>query len=302
MGGGVTLDLVLIPPGEFVMGDTAGYPDERPLSCVRIERPFWIGSCEVTNQQFAAFDRSHDSRVEHRHAMQFGVRGFYVNGPNQPVVRVAWQHAMAFCEWLTDRTGRRFTLPTEAQWEYACRAGSDTAFFFGSVESDYSAFANLADVTLSEFVCDPYRKQRTPFANPGKYDDWIPHDDRFNDGGFVSEDVGRYRSNPWGLHDMHGNVWEWTRSAYRPYPYRDDDGRNDPRLEQRRTVRGGSWYDRPQHARCATRAAYRSYQRVYNVGFRVICEDERTETQQVSRERERKRCQEPIPIHVLEHR
>jgi formylglycine-generating enzyme required for sulfatase activity len=271
LGDGVALEMVFIPAGQFVMGDDRAYPDERPRHVVKIAEPFWMGRFEVTNAQFARFDPRHDSRVESKHAMQFGVRGFYVNGPQQPVVRVSWLHAMEFCDWLRSRTGRRFTLPTEAQWEYACRAGADTPFFYGDLNADFSRCANLADLMLREFVCDPYSKVRRPFANPGKYDDWIPKDERFNDGGFVSENVGRYLPNAWGLGDMHGNAAEWTLSAYRPYPYRDDDGRNDRTLAEDRTVRGGSWRDKPESARSACRLAYRPYQPVYNVGFRVVC-------------------------------
>jgi len=271
LGGGVTMWLVRIPEGQFIMGDDQGYGDERPRHVVRIAEPFWMGRFEVTNREFAQFDPRHDSRVESKHAMQFGVRGFYVNGPQQPVVRVSWQQAMAFCDWLSARTGRRFSLPTEAQWEYACRAGSDTPFFYGDMSADFSPYANLADLMLREYVCDPYSKVRRPFANPGKYDDWIPKDERFNDRGFVSEDVGAYVQNPWRLINMHGNAAEWTRSAYRPYPYRDDDGRNDRSLTEDRVVRGGSWRDKPAEARSACRLCYRPYQRVYNVGFRVVC-------------------------------
>jgi formylglycine-generating enzyme required for sulfatase activity len=108
---------------------------------------------------------------------------------------------------------------------------------------------------------------------PGKYDDWIPKDDRFDDGGFVSTDAGKYQPNAWGLCDMHGNVWEWTRSAYRPYPYRED-GRSDPAAEGLRVVRGGSWYDRPKRCTSSFRLAYEPYEPVYNVGFRVIMQDE----------------------------
>ncbi len=274
LGDGVHLELVRIPAGEFIMGDLDGFPDERPRTSVRIEQPFWMGAVTVTNEQFARFDTTHDSRVESRHAMQFGVRGFYVNGPQQPVVRVAWQQAHAFCQWLSERTGETFRLPSEAEWEYACRAGTDTAFFFGDVDSDYSAYANLADQTLAEFVCHPYKKERQPFPNPGPYDDWIPRDDRFRDGGFVSEDVGSYRPNPWQLADMHGNVWEWTRTAYRAYPYDERDGRNEPAADERRVVRGGSWRDRPRESRAATRLAFRPYQGVFHVGFRVVAEIE----------------------------
>jgi formylglycine-generating enzyme required for sulfatase activity len=99
-------------------------------------------------------------------------------------------------------------------------------------------------------------------VNPNRYDDWIPRDDRFNDRGFVSEPVGRYQPNPWGLHDLHGNAWEWTRSTAPAEP--SGDGR---------IVRGGSWYDRPQRCTASFRLAYPPWQRVFNVGFRVVCED-----------------------------
>jgi formylglycine-generating enzyme required for sulfatase activity len=272
LGGGLKMELVLIPPGEFVMGDAAGAGDERPACRVKIPKPFWMGRFEVTNAEFARFDPAHDSRVESKHAMQFGVRGFYVNGPRQPVVRVNWHQAMAFAAWLSARTGERLTLPTEAQWEYACRAGTATPSSYGGLDTDFSRHANLADRTLREFVCDPYNKVRSPFPNPAKYDDWIPKDERFTDGGFVSEEVGRWQPNAWGLHDAHGNAAEWTRSAYRPYPYRDDDGRNEAAASEPRVVRGGSWRDKPREARSASRLAYRCYQPVYNVGFRVVSE------------------------------
>ncbi len=271
LGDGMKIDLVLIPAGEFVMGGAQGFADERPLNTVRIEQPFWMARCEITNEQFRRFDFAHDSRVESRFSMQFGVRGFYVNGPGQPVVRVSWEQAMAFCAWLSEKTGESFALPTEAQWEYACRAGTDTPFFYGDQTADFSPFANLADQKLREFVCHTYKKEREPWLNASKYDDWIPKDLRFNDGGFLSDTTGAYQANPWGLHDMHGNVCEWTRSAYRPYPFVDDDGRNDPAATGDRVARGGSWRDRPHRARSGFRQAYRPYQPVYNVGFRVMC-------------------------------
>ena len=117
----------------------------------------------------------------------------------------------AFCAWLSARTGKRCSLPTEAQWEYACRAGSATPYAFGRRRADYSGWANLGDRRLREFALETYVSVHL-IDNPGKYDDWVPRDDRFDDGGFVSVDVGKYRPNAWGLHDMHGNVWEWTRS------------------------------------------------------------------------------------------
>ncbi len=272
LGDGIRLDLVLIPPGGYVMGDPAGCPDERPASRVRIDRAFWMGRFEVSNAMYAKFDPLHDSGVESRHSMQFGVRGFYVNGPGMPVVRVSWQRAMAFCQWLSARTGRRFSLPTEAQWEYACRAGAGTPLSYGDLNTDFSRNANLADLMLREYVCDSYRKDRVPFPNPGKYDDWIPKDTRFKDGGFLSDGIGRYQPNAWGLFDMHGNVCEWTRTTYVSYPYRPDDGRDGGSVEGKKVVRGGSWRDRPHRARAAFRLAYPSYERVFDVGFRVVCE------------------------------
>ena len=97
-------------------------------------------------------------------------------------------------------------------------------------------------------------------------------DARFDDRARVTAPVGSYRANPWGLHDVHGNAAEWTRSAYRPYPYRDDDGRNDLSASGRRVIRGGSFYDRPHRGRSAFRLSHPSWRKVYNVGFRVVCE------------------------------
>ncbi|NCO92958.1 MAG: hypothetical protein AUJ96_17650 [Armatimonadetes bacterium CG2_30_66_41] len=270
LGGGITLSLAFVPAGEFVMGSAGGFPDEAPQARVSVGG-FWMGQLELTNEQYAQFDPRHDSRVEVRHAMQFGVQGWPLNRPKQPVVRVSWKRALAFCKWLSDRTGQRFTLPTEAEWEYACRAGAATPFAFGEVDGDFSKFANLADMKLRDAVSHPYMKENVPLANPSKYDDWIPRDNRFNDGELVSADVGNYQPNAWGLYDMHGNVWEWTLSAAKPYPYRADDGRNEPNSAEGRIARGGSWRDRPSHATASVRLAYRPYQCVYNVGFRVVC-------------------------------
>ena len=100
----------------------------------------------------------------------------------------------------------------------------------------------------------------------------IPRDERFDDQALVTVDVGRYRPNAWGLHDMHGNVWEWTRSAYKAYPYRDDDGRNHLAAGDRGVVRGGSWQDRPERCRSAFRLSYPTWQKVHDVGLRVVCE------------------------------
>jgi formylglycine-generating enzyme required for sulfatase activity len=273
LGNGVSMDLVLIPPGEFVMGDPHGAPDERPVARVQIDQPFWMGVCEVTNRQYACFDPSHDSRFESKNGYQFGVTGFDVNHPDQPVVRVSWLRAVAFCEWLSRRAGMRFTLPTEAQWEYACRAGTATPLWFGDLAADFSPYANVADMKLQQFASDPYSIDQ-PLPQYTKYDDWIPRDTRFNDGGLVTVNVGRYQPNAWGLHDVHGNVAEWTASAYAPYPYDSSDGREDATSQGLKVVRGGSWRDRPPHCRSAVRWRYPVWQSIYNVGFRVVAAGE----------------------------
>ena len=271
LGEGVTMRLVPIPAGAFVIGGRQGHADERPQSRVTIDRPFWIGQFEVTNAQFARFDSEHDSQVEPMHGYQFGIHGYPANRPDQPVVRVSWNEATAFCRRLSATTGRRFSLPTEAQWEYAARAGTATPFWFGDRETDFSPFANLGDAKLSEFALDTYVRVRL-VPKPNRFDDWVPKDARFNDGGFVAVPGGRYQPNPWGLGDVHGNVAEWTRSADRPYPYDAGDGRNDPAATGRRVARGGSWYDRPERCTSSHRLGYQPHQKVYNVGFRVVCE------------------------------
>jgi formylglycine-generating enzyme required for sulfatase activity len=265
LGDGVGLEMVLIPAGEFVMGDPNGAPDELPLTAVKLDRPYWIGKVEVTNEQYAEFDPTHESRFEHKGSWWFNRwdRGWPLNSPQQPVVRVSQTEALAFCRWLSERSGAKVTLPTEAQWEYACRAGTDTRLSFGDTDTDFSTHANLADWTIRDLVYD-VRNQYPP--------DIAPRDGRFNDGALVTSDVGQFKPNPWGLHDMHGNAWEWTRSAYRSYPYSELDGRNDPGDSDTVVARGGSWYDRPLRSRSSYRLNYPAWQKVHNVGLRVVIE------------------------------
>jgi len=267
-GEGVKLDLVWIPAGEFVMGSLTGHSDERPRAKVAIEKGFWIGTMEVTNAQYARFDPKHDSRLEHGDFLQFSIRerGYPVNGPTQPLCRVSWNSAMKFCDWLSKQSGKTVTLPTEAQWEYACRAGSATPMSYGAGETDFAKLANLADKNLR-------RMDKLGWGLPvGAVPPWKPAIESVNDGHRVSAPVGSFKPNAWGAFDMHGNVGEWTRSAYKPYPYKDDDGRNAAGGAARRVVRGGSWFDRPKCATSSFRRQYEAHQKVYNVGFRVVIE------------------------------
>ncbi len=273
----VVLNFIHIPAGSFIMGSIL-QPDEMPMTNTIIKKSFWIGQLEITNEQFRLFDPSHDSRSEDMHGYQFGQKCYSVNAPELPAVRVSWQQAMDYCKWLSKQTGLKCSLPTEAQWEWACRAGSNKPFWFGDLSSDFSRSANLGDVRLRDFAINTAEKNYEMvrlIKNPNKYDDWVPRDTVINDGSFLSEKGGRFVPNVWDLYDMHGNVWEWTLSSYKSYPYNDEDGRNaiEPN-NSKRVARGGSWYDRPFRSTASFRTPYREYQKVFNVGFRIIIEDE----------------------------
>ncbi len=271
LGDGIAMKFVKIPAGQFVMGDANGKLDEIPLAPVKIDKPFWMGTVEVTNRQFAQFDPTHDSRYIDQWWKDHTRPGYDANLPKQPVIRISWQQAMDFCQWLSEKTGKKFTLPTEAQWEWACRAGSDKAMWYGDADTDFAPYANLADVSLKKFSVtgvDP-----KPRRNPNDLQAFLPRINSVNDGQMIMGNVGSYKPNPWGLYDMHGSVAEWTRSSFKPYPYKDNDGRNSGNLAEDKVARGGSWRDRPKVARSAYRLPYHSYQRVYNVGFRVILEE-----------------------------
>ena len=131
----------------------------------------------------------------------------------------------------------------------------------------FAALANLVDKRL-RFMNTQGWGVRSGVVSP-----WKPAVQTIDDKHHVSAPVGSYKPNAWALHDVHGNVAEWTRSLYKPYPYRPGDGRNDPRASGRRTVRGGSWYDRPKRATSAFRLRYEAHQKVFNVGFRVVIEE-----------------------------
>jgi formylglycine-generating enzyme required for sulfatase activity len=264
LGGGVELKLTRIPAGEFVMGSPNGEADEHPIVSVRIERDFWMGTCEITNEQFRRFDPTHYSGLFMKRSQDNNGPGMNQDSPQQPAIRVSWQRAMDFCRWLSDRTGRTFTLPTEAQWEYACRAGSATPLSFGNVNSDFARHANLADAAIDRIYS---------VTGGVVVLQQIPADTRFDDKAVVTANVGGYEPNAWGLYDMHGNAAEWTVSTYKPYPYRDNDGRNLATATGHKVVRGGSFYDRPPRCRSSFRLNYPAWQRVHNVGFRVVCED-----------------------------
>jgi formylglycine-generating enzyme required for sulfatase activity len=278
LGGGVHVELVPVPAGRYVDADGMA---------TTIDRPFWMAKFEITNEQMRRFDPTFDARREDRYGYQFGRLCYGMNGDEMAAVRVDWNMAVAFCRWLSDRTGKTFTLPTEAQWEWACRAGSDSHFWFGRLGDDFTPYANLGDVRLVEFASNTNTGGYTTTSlikDPGKYDDRIPRDRQFDDGVFLTNRFPRdeagvmladpmyqaerpegaegmpqqsvFRPNGWGLYDMHGNVWEWTTTE-------TESGR--------KLACGGSFYDRPKRCTAGSRVDYAAYHKVFNVGFRVIC-------------------------------
>ena len=273
LGEGVKMRLRWVPAGEFLMGGLDGAPDERPRVRIRIAKPFWMAENEVSNAQYALFAPEHDTRYIDMHYMDRVTPGYIANHPDQPAARVSWQEAMQFCAWLSRRTELKAALPTEAQWEWAARAGSDTQFHHGTMDADFGRFANLADQSIRWFKMGfPGASQLQP-RHPYPPEMNFPlHDERFRDTWHVVDYVGQTEPNTWGLRDMVGNVSEWTRTSYQPYPYTDDDGRNDGDSLERKVARGGSWADRPANAGSSVRRAYESWQKVYDVGFRIIVE------------------------------
>ena len=258
LGEDVEIELTWIPAGRFQMGQADSFPDEQP-HVVTIEKPFFMAKTEITNAQFAQFDPTHDSRIEFGDFMHFspGEQGWSLSHPSQPVVRVSFDRAIAFCEWLSHKTGQKVTLPSESQWEYAARAGTETPFWYGASDTDFSPFANLSDIN-NQRISDFGWLDRTNTI-PG----WRPADTRFDDHSRVTAPVGSYAANPFGLFDMHGNVAEWVTDV--------PANRPDHRL-----VKGGSWYDPPHRARTAFKQNYLAEQQVFDVGFRIIVVTEST--------------------------
>ncbi len=221
--------MVLIPAGTYRRGasdgDAEAGNDEKPAHSVEITRPFYLGKYEVTNEEYRRFEKDHDS----------GSLGSSLNGANQPVVNVSWMEAKAFC----DRFGLR--LPTEAEWEYACRAGTSTRYPWDGDVGSGPANAN-----------------------------WSGDDDGFP----VTSDVGRFRANGFGLHDMIGNVWEWCSDRYgeKEYGRFSNVGAVDPTGPAQgewRVLRGGSWIDLPGFCRSSYRRRLALSIRNVYFGFRV---------------------------------
>ena len=266
---GIDVKFVRIPAGTFVMGNNRRGAGNAPESVVKITKPFWMSVTEITNAQYNTVFPDHDSRYTAQFWKDHVGPGYAANRPTQPVTRITWQQAMAFCRQISEKSGMMVTLPTEAQWEWACRAGSDSDFWYGDLNSNFAKMENLADRQLRKMAVsgiDPQPVSERSWVY--KYYTFMPREDSVDDGTMTIADVGKYEPNVWGLYDMHGNVAEFTRSTYAPYPYKGEPKEGDSKV-----VRGGAWNSRPKHAAAYVRNAYLAWQPANNVGFRVVIEE-----------------------------
>ena len=224
--------MMLLPAGEFDMGspgsDTNASSDEKPQHRVRINKPFYLGVHEVTVGQFRQFVSDSGYKTD---AEQDGK-----DADEHPVVNVSWNDADAFCKWLSRKEGKAYSLPTEAQWEYACRAGSTTKYCYGD-----------GDAELGEYA-------------------WFE-----KNSGSSTHPVGSKKPNQWGLYDMHGNAQEWCADWYDAKYYGESraDDPTGPSSGTSRVLRGGSWGGAPSRSRSANRGGGSPAFRSFGPGFRV---------------------------------
>jgi formylglycine-generating enzyme required for sulfatase activity len=226
--------MVEIPAGTFYMGSPENeenrYSDESPQHQVSVPS-FFIGKYPLTQAQYQAI---------------IGNNPAYFKGANRPIECVSWNDAVAFCEKLSQKTGKNYQLPSEAQWEYACRAGTTTPFYFGeSITPDLVNYDS--NYVYAAAPKGQYRKQTT--------------------------DVGTFPPNAFGLYDMHGNVWEWCENGW-PSSYKNAPINGSVLISpsvKYKLLRGGSWHDSPVYCRSASR--HYNHLDYYNdpIGFRVVC-------------------------------
>lgn len=293
---------VMLPAGEFLMGSdeppgalAADFPDlerrrleelgdEAPVHRVRITRPSYFGQHEVTVGQFRrfvelsgyvpesvadgtggygydpAYDPSSSARgdaFDGRDPKYSWRNPGFAQGEDHPVVNVSWNDAAAMARWLGEREGVRYRLPTEAEWEYACRAGNRTRYHGGDDPRTLPAIANLFDADARDL-----------------WPRWASHALAARDGFAFTAPVGSFAPNSFGLHDMHGNVWEWTADWYAADYYARSplDDPPGPSSGGVRVRRGGSWHSWPFYARCAYRNWNTPQTRYTLVGMRLVRE------------------------------
>lgn len=294
----IGMKLVRIPAGEFFMGSTVedltkmvaldplqfkaeNASREQPRHSVKITRPFYLGRFEVTRGQFAAFVAARSFRTEGERDGN-GAVGWnesegkfdgskpeytwkstgFAQDDSHPVVNVSWNDAVAFCEWLSEKEGRIYRLPTEAEWEYACRAGGATLWHHGDDPEGLARVANVGDATAKDKLADA----------SASYSEIKYLSSR--DGYVFTAPPGQYEPNAFGLYDMHGNVEEWCADWYDAKAYQGRTGTTaDPLVRSAswngRVERGGNWTQIAAHVRSAMRSGHAPDDRGPILGFRV---------------------------------
>jgi len=255
LGDGVSLRLIELTPGSFLMGSENGIgdPDEHPLHKVTLSTSVWMSSTEVTQDQWSVIMGSNPS--------------FYTGDGNRPVEQVSWDDAQEYCERLEKRTGLKFRLPTEAEWECACRAGSESMFSMGSDPKkleDVAWFANNSGDRV--FDADALREESIRI---GLFQRYLEHLFASN---LKTHTVASKAPNAWGFFDMHGNVAEWCEDFYDDRYYEVSTGVDPkgPESGPGRVFRGGGFTSGAVGCRAAVRNFIDQRQRGDGVGFRVV--------------------------------
>ncbi|MGH9756001.1 MAG: SUMF1/EgtB/PvdO family nonheme iron enzyme [Blastocatellia bacterium] len=239
LGNGVKLEMVKVPGGVFDMGlpsDESQREDNEVLRRGVRVNGFFIGRFEVTQAQWRAVMGDNLNP--------------YFKGANLPIEKVSWEDAIEFCRRLSRRTGREYRLPTEAEWEYAARAGARTPFAFGETITPEIVNYN-GNIPYGNAPKGEYRQRTIPVGSLGV-------------------------ANAFGLFDMHGNVWEWCEDWYGPYDPNQLDNPKGPVSGSTRVLRGGSWATFGGGCRSANRLYLAPSTRVFDLGFRVVCVSART--------------------------
>jgi formylglycine-generating enzyme required for sulfatase activity len=253
LGNGVILEMAAIPGGTFIMGsppEELGHRDnESPQHSVTVQ-PFFMGKYQVTQAQWRFVAQLPQVNKElDPEPSNFKGDGSTSLTNNRPVEQVSWKDAVEFCDRLSQYTGRTYRLPSEAEWEYACRAGTTTPFHFGeTITTDLVNYNG--NYTYGQGSKGVYRKETT--------------------------EVGRFGvANNFGLYDMHGNVWEWCQddwhSDYEGAPIDGSAWLNNEENNNGKLLRGGSWYSNPGNCRSAYRLNYNLDYNNDHIGFRVVC-------------------------------
>ena len=275
----VGMTLIAIAPGKFLMGSPASEKErsaDEGQHTVTLTKGFFIAATHVTVGQFAAFvkDTNYQTDAE-KQGWATGWVGSgwdridgsswrkpqdgpdYAQTDDHPVVCVSWNDATAFCGWLSKREGRHYRLPTEAEYEYAARAGTQTAYWWGNSPNDGAGCANLIDQTASK-----------------KIPNWSSGAFHWSDGYYFTSPVGTFRPNAWGLYDMIGDAGVWCSDWYGDYPSGDAIDPKGPDVGTERVARCGAWSAFPSNSRCAKREHGAPDFRTVTGGLRVVLDAE----------------------------